>query len=89
MQTFFRKISFVRKFILKFEKTIRPLQLMNKKNADSKWSQGAKESFEKIKTTTSNALVLISPNFNKDFFLCTFTSDISISTMLNVQVNQP
>ena len=82
MLCFFGKIFFVRKFIPDFAETIRPLQLMIKKNTQFKWSWKGKEAFEKIKSAISNALVLCSPYFNKVFYLYTFAYDLSIAVVL-------
>ena len=46
---------------------------MLKKDQEVKWTEKAKNSFEKIKTTLTEAPVLVSPNFTKEFltfFFC-------------------
>jgi len=75
MQSFFGKINFMRKFTSGFAKIIKPLQRMIHKDIDLKWSEEGREDFNKIKDTISQASVLCSPDFNKYFFLYTFTSD--------------
>jgi hypothetical protein len=82
MQSFFGKINFVRKFMLDFAETIKPLQKMIRKDAYFKWDDERKNSFNNIKTAISQAPVLRSPDFSKDYFLYTFTSDQSLVAVL-------
>ena len=76
MQSFLGKINFVRRFIPSFSEIICPLQKMIKKDAIFNWGQTEKESFQKILEAISEAPSLLSPDFNKDFILYTFASDI-------------
>jgi hypothetical protein len=82
MQSFFEKINFVRKFTPDFMKTIKPLQKMIRKDVDFKWDDEQKKDFNNIKTAISQAPVLRSPNFNRDFFPYTFASDQSLAELL-------
>jgi hypothetical protein len=78
MQSFFRKINFVRKFNPNFVETIKPLQNIIQKDVDFKWDDEWKEAFSNIKTVISQSPMFRSPDFNKDLFLYTFTSDQSL-----------
>ena len=60
---------------------------MIKKDAIFNWGQTEKESFQKILEAISEAPSLLSLDFNKDFILYTFTSDISYAAVLT-QLNQ-
>jgi hypothetical protein len=82
MQYFFRKINFVRKFTPDFAETVKPLQKMIRKDAEFKWDEGRRGSFNNTKTTISRARVLRRPEFSKDFFLYTFASDQSLVAVL-------
>ena len=82
MQSFFGKINFVRKFTLNFAETIKPLQNMICKDVEFKWDDERKGSFRNIKAIISWAPVLRSLDFNRDFFLYTFTSDQSLAAVL-------
>jgi hypothetical protein len=82
MQSFFGKINFVRKFIPDFAETVRPLQKMIRKDDEFKWDDERKDAFRNIKSSISQAPVLRSPNFNRDFFLYTFASDQSLVAVL-------
>ena len=87
MQSFLGKIKFVRRFVPSFSELIRPLQKMIKKDAIFNWGQTEKEYFQRILEAISEAPSLLSPDFNKDFILYTFASDISYATVLT-QLNQ-
>jgi hypothetical protein len=45
MQSFFRKINFMRRFILDFAEIVKPLQHMIKKDIQFKWKFVEKEAF--------------------------------------------
>jgi len=82
MQCFFGQINFVRKFTPDFAEIIKPLQKMIHKDAEFKWDDERKNSFNDIKAAISQALVLRSSNFNREFSLYTFASDQSLATVL-------
>jgi hypothetical protein len=72
----------VRKFTPDFNKIIKPLQNMIRKDVKFKWDDERKNSFNDIKSAISRAPVLQSPDFNRNFFLYTFTSDQSLDAVL-------
>eukprot|EP00253_Pinus_taeda_P020351 PITA_20351 len=55
---------------------------MLKKGADFKWTVEAKKSFEEIKKALTQAPVLISPYFTKEFLIFTFASEDTIAGVL-------
>jgi hypothetical protein len=55
---------------------------MLKKGADFKWTAEAKKSFEEIKKALTQAPVLISPDFTKEFLIFTFASEDTIAGVL-------
>jgi hypothetical protein len=55
---------------------------MLKKDVDIKWTQKAKSSFERIKQALIEALVLISPDYSKDFLIFSFASEETIDVAL-------
>ena len=67
VQYFIGKISFLHWFIPNFVETIKQITVMLKKYQEVKWTAEARNSFEKIKQALTEALVLVSPNFLKDF----------------------
>jgi hypothetical protein len=72
----------MRKFTPDFMETIKPLQNMIHKDVEFKWDDERKHAFSNIKTAISQAPVLRSPDFNRDFFLYTFSSDQSLAAVL-------
>jgi hypothetical protein len=82
MQSFFGQINFVRKFTLDFMETIKPLQNMIHKDVEFTGDDERKDAFNNIKTTISQAPMLQSPNFNRDFFLYNFAYDQSLAAVL-------
>ena len=88
MQSFFGKINFVRKFVSGFVEIVHPLQLMLKKDVMYKWSDEAKEAFRCIKEAIAEAPALVSPDFNMEFFLYTFASDVSYAAILTQRNNK-
>ena len=59
-----------------------PMQLMMKKDVLYKWSDEAKKAFQRIKEAIVEAPALVSPDFDNEFLLYTFTSDVSYATIL-------
>jgi hypothetical protein len=55
---------------------------MLKKGNEIKWNLEAKKSFKDIKVALIKALVVVSPNFMKDFLLFSFTSEHTIDDIL-------
>jgi hypothetical protein len=82
MQSLFGKINFVRNFTPDFTKTVKPLQRMIRKYTYFKWDEERKCVFNNIKTTVSQAPLLRSPDFSKNFFLYTFASDQSLAAII-------
>jgi predicted metallo-beta-lactamase superfamily hydrolase len=70
------------KFTPEFAEIIKPLQKMIHKDVKFKWDDERKYAFNNIKVAISRALVLRSPDFNRDFFLYTFSSDKSLAVVL-------
>jgi hypothetical protein len=70
------------KFTLDLAETIKPLQMMIRKDVEFKWDDERKKYLSDIKIVISQAPVLQSPNFNKDCFLYTFASDQSLASVL-------
>ena len=55
---------------------------MLKKENTFKWSKEAKQSFISIKQALSEAPILVSPNFGKDFIIFSFASEHTIAGVL-------
>lgn len=54
---------------------------MLKKDTKIKWNSKAKKSFSQVKIALTTALVLMSPNFTKDFMIFSFAFDHTIAVV--------
>jgi hypothetical protein len=82
LQSFIGKINFLRRFIPNLSKLLRNITNMLKKDTKIKWDSESKQSFEQVKHALTQAPVLISPDFTKDFYLFSFTSEHTIAAVL-------
>ena len=82
IQSFLGKVNFLRRFIANFAEVVKYVNTMLKKDINYKWSKEAKQCFVSIKHALSEALVLVSPNFDKDFMLFSFASEHTIAGVL-------
>ena len=82
IQSFLGKVNFVRRFIPNFAEVVKHITKMLRKGADFKWTAEAKKSFEEIKKALTQAPVLISPDFTKEFLIFTFASEDTIVGVL-------
>ena len=55
---------------------------MLKKDVKIKWDSESRQSFEQVKRALTEAPVLISPDFTKDFYLFSFTYEHTIAVVL-------
>jgi hypothetical protein len=83
MQSFLGQINFVKRFVPNFTQTVLPLQHMIRKYMIFKWNAIEKEDLNSIKQTIIQAPSLLSPNFNKEFVLYTFSFERSYASMLS------
>jgi hypothetical protein len=82
LQSFLGKVNFLRRFITNFAKVVKYINNLLKKDNTFQWSKEAKQSFVNIKQALSEALVLVSPNFDKDFTIFSFSSEHTIAGVL-------
>ena len=82
IQSFLGKVNFLRRFIRNFAEVVKYINSMLKKDNTFQWSKEAKQSFVSIKQALSKALVLVSPNFDKDFMIFYFASEHAIARFL-------
>jgi hypothetical protein len=61
---------------------MKPLQDMIKKNVEFKWGPKEKESFTRIREEIEKSPSLLSLDFNKDFILYTFASNIEFALVI-------
>ena len=72
----------MRRFITNFAEVVKYINNILKKDNNFKWSDEAKQSFTDIKRALSEAHVLVSPNFDKDFMLFSFASEYTIAGVI-------
>jgi hypothetical protein len=82
LQSFNGKINFLRRFIPNLAELLKNITNMLKKGTKIKWDSESKKSFEQIKHTLTQAPVMISPDFTKDFYLFSFASEHTIAAVL-------
>jgi hypothetical protein len=82
IQSFLGKIIFLRRFIPNFVEIVKLITYMLKKNNKVKWTTEDKASFARIKKVISEALVLASPDYLKDFLIFLFASEHTLATVL-------
>jgi ribonuclease HI len=82
LQSFIGQINFLRRFIPNLAELLRNITNMLKKDAKIKWDPESRSSFEQVKRALTQAPVLISPNFTKDFYLFSFASEHTIAAVL-------
>ena len=74
IQSFLGKINFVRRFIPNFSELVKHITIMLKKDAEIKWNDEARNSFEYIKKAIMGVPTLISPDYTKGFYIFSFAS---------------
>jgi hypothetical protein len=82
IQSFLGKIFFLRIFIPNFAEIVKLITDMLKKNNEVKWTAEAKALFSHIKKVISEAPVLASPDYLKDFLIFSFASEHTLATIL-------
>jgi hypothetical protein len=88
LQSFIGKINFLRRFKPNLAELLMNITNMLKKDAKIKWNTKAKNSFEQVKHELTQAPVLISPDYSKDFYLFSFASENTIAAVLLQKNNE-
>jgi len=87
VHSFFRKVNFLRRFILEFTEKTHHIVNMMKGKATFHWSVEGKVAFEDIKRAIAHALVLVCLDYTKDFIVYSYASKHTLSAIL-VQQNE-
>lgn len=82
IQSFIGTINFIRRFIANFAELTKHITCMLKKNSEVKWTDQAKNYFHSIKEAIMTAPILISPDFDKEFYIFSFASKDTIAAVL-------
>jgi hypothetical protein len=72
----------LRRFIPNFAEIMKLITDMLNKNNEVKWTAKAKASFAGIKKVISEAPILASPNYLKDFLIFSFASEHTLAVIL-------
>jgi hypothetical protein len=82
LQYFLGQTNFVHKFIPNYAKIVKPIYKFLKKDVKFEWNDQSKKAFKEIKTVISEAPVLISLNYSKEFKIFSFASKDTIAGVL-------
>jgi ribonuclease HI len=82
VQAFLGKINFLRRFISNFAELVKHITAMLRKGNEVKWTTEPRESFVQIKRALTEAPVLISPDYSKDFLVFSFASFDTVAAVL-------
>jgi ribonuclease HI len=82
VQAFLGKINFLRRFVSNFVELVKHITTMLRKGNEVKWTTEPRESFVQIKKALTEAPVLISPDYSKDFLIFSFASCDTVAAVL-------
>jgi hypothetical protein len=80
LQSFFGKINFIRRFVPNFDKRIKSMSALLKKDIAFIWDDKVPKYFEDIKNVVSQ--VSISPDYSRYFMILSFSSQDTIAGVL-------
>ncbi|XP_059068759.1 uncharacterized mitochondrial protein AtMg00860-like [Cryptomeria japonica] len=82
VRSFFGQVNFLRRLVPEFAETTKHIVGLLSEKHPFKWTEEAKNSFERIKGSVANAPTLVNPNFTKDFILYCYASEHTMSGIL-------
>ncbi|GLJ18809.1 hypothetical protein SUGI_0335870 [Cryptomeria japonica] len=82
VRSFFGQVNFLRRFVPEFAETTKHIVGLLSKQHPFKWTEEARNAFERIKGSFANAPTLVNPDFIKDFILYCYASDHTMSAIL-------
>jgi hypothetical protein len=82
VQSFLGKVNFLRRFVSNFVELVKHITTMLRKGNEVKWIVEPRESFDWIKKDLTEAPVLISPDYSKDFLIFSFSSFDTVAVVL-------
>ena len=82
VQAFLGRINFLRIFVSNFAELVKHITAMLRKGHEIKWIVEPRKSFDQIKKAFTEAPMLISPDYSKDFMIFSFASFDTIATVL-------
>jgi hypothetical protein len=82
VHAFLGKINFLRRFVSNFVEVVKHITAMLRKGNEVKWIAKPRESFIQIKKALTEAPVLVSPDYFKDFLIFSFASFDTVAAVL-------
>jgi hypothetical protein len=82
VQSFMGKIDFLIRFVSNFSELLKHITTMLMKGNEVRWTIEPKESFNQIKKALTEELVLINPDYSKDFLIFSFASFDIVAVVL-------
>jgi hypothetical protein len=82
VQAFLGKINFLRRFVSNFDELVKHITAMLRKGNEVKWTAEPREYFDQRKRALTEAPVLISPDYSKEFLIFSFASFDTVATVL-------
>jgi ribonuclease HI len=82
VQAFLGRINFLRRFVSNFAELVKHITAMLRKGHEIKWTAEPRKSFDQIKKALTEAPVLISPDYSKDFMIFSFASFDTVAAVL-------
>ena len=82
VQAFLGRINFLRRFVSNFVELVKHITATLRKGNEVKWTSEPRESFVQIKKVLTEAPVIISPGYSKDFLIFSFDSCDTIAKIL-------
>lgn len=82
LQSFLGLLNYYKRFIPNISEICIPLFDLLKKNTKFKWLESHEEAFTRIRSQFYNNLLLLHPNFQRDFYIRTDGSDSAIAGVL-------
>jgi hypothetical protein len=87
VQSFFGKINFVWRFVPDYASIVKSINLLLKKDQRFEWKAGTQEAFNNIKRAITTTLVPISPDFQRDFIVYSFTTKTMVAYILTQELS--
>ena len=87
VRSFLGLTGYYRKFVKDYAHIAHPLSSLLKKNAIFTWGLEQQQAFDNLKERLTTAPVLIFPNYQQEFILCTDASDIGLGGILMQERN--
>jgi hypothetical protein len=82
VQNFLGKNNVLRRFVSNFAELVKHITAMLRKGSEIKWVFESHDSFDQIKKALTEAPILVSPNYSKDFLIFSFASFDTVAAIL-------